>query len=278
MEELLSKVGYSGFFGIVWGTLLIRYLLFAGTAFLIVWVFLSKRLSHKLIQGKTPEREKILHEVKYSLLTFFVFALSGVYTAWAQANGYNLIYDKVSDYGTAYLIFSIFALILLHDTYFYWTHRLMHNQLLFKHVHLVHHKSTNPSPWALFSFHPLEAVIESGIIPLAAMILPLHQGAIIVFFIYMTSFNVLGHLSYELFPSWFLRSKFTNWHNTTTHHNMHHKYFNCNYSLYFNVWDKIMGTNHEQYRNTFEEVASRVPEKRENRSLEKVDSADTAAA
>ncbi|MCG6168639.1 sterol desaturase family protein [Leptospira sanjuanensis] len=278
MEELLSKVGYSGFFGIVWGTLLVRYLLFAGTAFLIVWIFLGKRLSHKLIQGKTPERERILHEVKYSLLTFFVFALSGVYTAWAQVNGYNLIYDKVSDYGTVYLIFSIFALIVLHDTYFYWTHRLMHNKLLFKHVHLVHHKSTNPSPWAAFSFHPLEAVIESGIIPLAAMILPLHQGAMIVFFIYMTSLNVLGHLSFELFPSWFLRSKFTNWHNTTTHHNMHHKYFNCNYSLYFNFWDKMMGTNHEQYRNTFEEVASRVPGKRENRILEKVDSADTAPA
>ncbi|MCG6194057.1 sterol desaturase family protein [Leptospira sp. FAT2] len=278
MEELLSKVGYSGFFGIVWGTLLVRYLLFAGTAFLIVWIFLGKRLSHKLIQGKTPERERILHEVKYSLLTFFVFALSGVYTAWAQVNGYNLIYDKVSDYGTVYLIFSIFALIVLHDTYFYWTHRLMHNKLLFKHVHLVHHKSTNPSPWAAFSFHPLEAVIESGIIPLAAMILPLHQGAMIVFFIYMTSLNVLGHLSFELFPSWFLRSKFTNWHNTTTHHNMHHKYFNCNYSLYFNFWDKIMGTNHEQYRNTFEEVASRVPGKREDRILEKVDSADTAPA
>lgn len=277
MEELLSKVGYSGFFGIVWGTLLLRYLLFAGTAFLIVWVFLGKKLSHKLIQGKKPEREKILHEVKYSLITFFVFALSGIFTAWSQVNGYNLIYDNVSDYGIGYLIFSVFALILIHDTYFYWTHRMMHHKLLFKSFHLVHHKSTNPSPWAAFSFHPLEAIVESGIIPLASVILPLHQGAMIVFFFYMTSLNVLGHLSYELFPSWFLRSKFTNWHNTTTHHNMHHKYFNCNYSLYFNFWDRIMGTNHEKYKETFEEIASRTPDK-SGSILEKSNSEETVAA
>lgn len=259
MAELLSKVGYTGFFGIVWGTLLLRYVLFAGAAFLVVWVFLGKKLAHKLIQRKKPEAERIWHEIKYSLITFFVFALSGVFTAWSQIHGYNLIYEDVSDYGTAYLIFSIFALILLHDTYFYWTHRLMHHKLLFKSFHLVHHRSTNPSPWAAFSFHPLEAIVEAGIIPLASVLFPLHQGAMLVFFVYMTSLNVLGHLSYELFPSWFLKSKFTNWHNTTTHHNMHHKYFNCNYSLYFNFWDKIMGTNHEKYKETFEEVASRTP-------------------
>lgn len=261
MEELLSKFGYSGFFGIIWMIFLIRYLLFSGIVFLIVWVFLGKRFSHKLIQGKRPEKKKIIHEVKYSLIAFLVFALSGVFIAWSHVKGYNLIYENVGDYGFGYLIFSAFVLILLHDTYFYWTHRMMHHKFFFKYFHLVHHKSTNPSPWAAFSFHPLEAIVESGIVPLASFVLPLHPGVIIVFFVYMTSLNVLGHLSYEFFPSWFLKSGFTNWHNTTTHHNMHHKYFNCNYSLYFNFWDRIMGTNHEKYKEKFEEVASRVPKK-----------------
>lgn len=41
---------------------------------------------------------------------------------------------------------------------------------------------------------------------------------------------------------------------------MHHKYFNCNYGLYFNIWDRIMGTNHENYFDTFREVTHREPE------------------
>ncbi|WP_061250049.1 sterol desaturase family protein [Leptospira alstonii] len=268
MQEILSKVGYSGFFGIVWGILLIRYLLFAGIVFLVVWIFLGKKLSHKLIQGKKPEKEKIIHEVKYSLITFLIFALSGVFIAWSHIQGYNLIYENVDDYGFGYLIFSVFALIFLHDTYFYWTHRMMHHKFFFKHFHLVHHKSTNPSPWAAFSFHPLEAIVEAGILPIVSFVFPLNPAAIFVFLVYMTSLNVLGHLSYELFPSRFLKNKYTNWHNTSTHHNVHHKYFNCNYSLYFNFWDRIMGTNHDKYREIFEEVASRTRNKGDS-TLEK---------
>ncbi|AKP25347.1 Fatty acid hydroxylase family protein [Leptospira interrogans serovar Manilae] len=261
MEELFSKLGYSGLFGIIWTSFLIRYLLFSGISFWVVWILFEKKFFHKLIQGKKPAKENIIHEVKYSFVTFFIFALSGVFVVWAKRNGYNRIYENVEDYGVLYLIFSLLALIFLHDFYFYWTHRMMHHKFLFKHVHLAHHKSINPSPWAAFSFHPLEAIIEAGIVPIVSFVLPLHPGVMIVFFVYMTSLNVLGHLSYEFFPSWFLRNKFTNWHNTATHHNMHHKYVNCNYSLYFNFWDKIMRTNHEKYKEKFEEVASRLPNK-----------------
>ena len=55
-------------------------------------------------------------------------------------------------------------MILLHDTYFYWAHRAMHHPKIYRHVHLVHHLSQNPSPWAAFAFHPFEAVIEAGIV------------------------------------------------------------------------------------------------------------------
>jgi sterol desaturase/sphingolipid hydroxylase (fatty acid hydroxylase superfamily) len=35
-------------------------------------------------------------------------------------------------------------------------------------VQLLHHFSANPSPFAGYAFHPLEALLETGIIPLAA--------------------------------------------------------------------------------------------------------------
>lgn len=39
-----------------------------------------------------------------------------------------------------YIIASMAALDYLHDAWFYWTHRLLHGRLLYKHVHAVHHK------------------------------------------------------------------------------------------------------------------------------------------
>ena len=56
---------------------------------------------------------------------------------------------------------SIGIAIVVHDTWFYWTHRLMHHRRLFKLFHRVHHESTNPTPWAAYCFAPLEAMAQA---------------------------------------------------------------------------------------------------------------------
>jgi len=38
---------------------------------------------------------------------------------------------------------------------------------------------------------------------------------------------------------------------------MHHRYVTCNYGLYFNIWDRIMGTNHQRYHEEFEATVAR---------------------
>jgi sterol desaturase/sphingolipid hydroxylase (fatty acid hydroxylase superfamily) len=38
---------------------------------------------------------------------------------------------------------------------------------------------------------------------------------------------------------------------------MHHETLRGNYGLYFNVWDRLMGTNHANYESRFVEVTSR---------------------
>jgi sterol desaturase/sphingolipid hydroxylase (fatty acid hydroxylase superfamily) len=73
----------------------------------------------------------------------------------------------------------------------------------------------------------------------------------------MTSMNVLGHLGFELFPDGFASGKVTKWHNTSTHHNMHHKFTTSNYGLYFNFWDRVMGTNHARYESEYDVVRER---------------------
>ncbi len=235
----------------------LRYLLFAGLAYLIFWVWKRNKFLHKRIQSTFPTHDKIWYEVKYSFLTMIVFALVGIGIFLARMNGFTKIYLNISDYGYFYFFFSLLVYILFHDMYFYWTHRLMHHKYLFKYFHKVHHNSTDPSPWASFSFHPLEAIVEAGIVPIMVIMIPSHPLVIVLFLVYMTGMNVLGHLGFELYPKGFTKGRFGRFHNTSTHHNMHHKFYNSNFGLYFNFWDNWMNTNHKSYHETFESVASR---------------------
>ena len=145
----------------------------------------------------------------------------------------------------------------IHETYFYWMHRAVHTRKLFKHVHRVHHMSNNPSPLAAYSFHPLEAILEGIWLPLTLFVLPIHPLVIFTYANYAMFMNIWWHLGYEFLPKGFTRGKLTGLLSTSTHHNMHHSHVNCNYSLYWNIWDRVMGTNHPDYHDYFDAVAER---------------------
>src|ERR1700741_4034282 len=104
----------------------IRYLIFAGSAFLIFYVLMKEKWSHKRIQKKFPGKENLWYEIKYSMLNMFIFMITGLCIAVANEHGITKMYKHISDFGTAYFVFSIIAMIFIHDTYFYWGHRFMH--------------------------------------------------------------------------------------------------------------------------------------------------------
>ena len=116
----------------------------------MIW---KKKYHHRWIQqDKTPDKKKIFHEIKYSLITMVIFGCVGILTFTMRKAGWTMIYTDISEYGWGYFFLSLAALILLHDTYFYWAHRWMHHPKIFKYVHQTHHVPTNPSPWAAFAF------------------------------------------------------------------------------------------------------------------------------
>lgn len=229
----------------------IRYALFAGPAYLVFYVWFRRRALGRKIQAAFPKSADLRREISYSLLSFAVFCGAGLLTITFHRLGWSQLYFKIDRHGWPYLVFSLAALIFLHDTWFYWTHRLMHWKPLFPIFHRVHHLSHNPTPWASFAFQPLEAVVQAAIFPLAVLVLPLHPLAAFLWLLYMTAMNVFGHLGFEILPAGFLKNRFWRWHNTSVHHNMHHRYVNYNYGLYFNIWDRLMGTNHPRYEEEY---------------------------
>ncbi len=122
---------------------------------------------------------------------------------------------------------------------------------------VLHHKSTNPSPFAAFAFHPAEAIVEAGIFAILLIIMPLCKWHLAAFFLFQMLYNVYGHLGWELYPKGFSKNWFGKWINTSINHNQHHHYFKGNYGLYFLWWDRLFGTIRPDYNEAFDEVKNR---------------------
>lgn len=211
----------------------------------IFYYFFYKRTLNSAIpkiQSRYPSDKSIINEIKGSVLSLVLFSFLGtlLYEIWKH--DYTKIYFSLSEHSLGYTILSFFILLILHDSYFYWVHRFMHLTRLYKYVHKLHHKSVTPTPWAVYRFQPLETIIQFAIYPLILVFIPIHIGVLALFLTYNILVNTGGHTGFEFIPQWMRNHWFFKWSNSVTHHDIHHSKFNYNFGLYFNFWDRIMGT------------------------------------
>lgn len=258
-----------GTFGMIFGFFLARYFLIAGGAWWWFYRWGGARLAGSKIQLAMPQRTDLRREIGYSMLTALLFAATTAILVGPGMVGYSQLYREVAQHGWGWFWLSIALMFLLHDLYFYLTHRLMHQRWLFRHVHRVHHLSRNPTPFAAFSFHPLESVLEYGIFLIFLYAFPVHVGALLIWVVGMTLINVYGHLGWELYPRRAAHSRFWRWLNTAVSHNEHHERFHHNYGLYTLIWDRLFGTLSPDYVERFDAVS--------RRRLSKGDAANRAA-
>lgn len=224
----------------------------ATSAILLFWVLLKARPSplekmlittHSFFAAFTPT------ERKRTLSSLGIFLVVGLLLDLAYYTGHTRIYTSASDYSTSYLFISFFLALAINDVYFYFSHRLMHWRPLFTRVHYIHHQSHEPNPWSAFSFHPIEAVLQIAVVPLVALVLPIHLYVLIGFSAFMLLVSVYGHCGYELRAN---KPSIFNIFNNAIHHHQHHKYVKYNFGLYLNIWDRLFKTNHATYTDVTE--------------------------
>lgn len=245
----------------------LRYILAAGATFLLVEVLFSRAFVGRRIRSDRPPFGQALREILISLRTVLIFAGSGM-MIWTGARfGFFHIYDDPGAYGWAYFVFSLVLLIVLHDAWFYWTHRLIHHPKLFPRLHRTHHRSMNPTPFTAYSFDVGEAFIHAAYLPIILAIIPVAQLAALIWALHMIVRNVIGHCGYELLPRSRSGKPLFDWLTSVTHHDLHHANFRYNNGLYFTWWDRLMGTEHPQYHLKFAETVMRGNRKSQPRLL-----------
>lgn len=220
----------------------IRYLVIALGSYLLFYRILVKRLELKTHNPKKIERKNVLREFLHSLRTIVVFIIPA-YLLTVYSNGQIFkVYQKWDEYGVTWYWVSYLVTFFLHDTYFYWTHRLMHTKYLFRKFHFTHHRSIYPTPLASYAFSTGEALVEGMALVIVSLFVPLHVSVLLIFSVYSLIFNSYGHLGIDILPKRIQESFPFKYFNHPSNHGWHHRFNQGNFGLYLRFWDKVMGT------------------------------------
>lgn len=202
-------------------------------------------LTRRRFPGLYADRSsQVRSEIGWSLASAIIYGTPAGLLAWGwQAQGWTRIYSDPSDHPWWWLPLSVAVYLLLHDAWFYWTHRWMHRPRPFRMAHAVHHASRPPTAWAAMAFHPLEALTGAVVIPLLVFLIPIHVAALGLVLAIMTVMGVTNHMGWEIFPRFVHSGPLGGWLITASHHQRHHAEYRCNYGLYFRIWDRLCGTD-----------------------------------
>lgn len=239
----------------------VKYILFATSFFVLFWVFLKGPMQKRKLSRKAwPKKSQVFREGLFSVCTQVIFITVDLWVAYTVPWSAKNSYTDIASYGWLYYAFTIFLAFFIHDTYFYWMHRIAHHPRIYNIVHRVHHESTDPTPYSAFHFHPLEALLEGGAsVAMLALFatMPWHYSLPIIWAYGQITLNVIGHLGYEIYPSWWNRIPFLKMKTTGMHHYLHHQMVRGNYSLYFRWWDILCGTEFPDYERRYDALFSK---------------------
>lgn len=231
---------YVALLAIIW----VRYIAVAAIFHGAIWHRPEEKVAGTRLARRRPDGKTVWREARTSMAVSLVYAVPAAVLIEAWKRGGTALYTEISGVGDIlWMPLSLVLFLVLHDAYFYWTHRAMHHPRLFDATHRTHHLSKQPTPWAAFCFHPWEAILSAWFIPALAFVIPMHIGTFLVLLILMTVSSVANHAGWELWPRAFLDGPIGRHLITARHHNLHHTRFARNYGLYFRFWDRWMGTD-----------------------------------
>jgi sterol desaturase/sphingolipid hydroxylase (fatty acid hydroxylase superfamily) len=167
-------------------------------------------------------------------MTFWILAYF-----WSAANGYV---PTLGSFGASPLWFVAFFFIIRfwQSFHFYWIHRLIHIPWLFKNVHHLHHRNVNVGPWSGLAMHPVESFFYFSGMSIH-FLLPSHPVHVLF---HMFSLSLGAIFSHAGFETLLVRDRKAI-KAGDFHHQLHHRYFECNYGSSEVPLDRWFGSFHD---------------------------------
>ena len=157
---------------------------------------------------------------------------------WGLANGMFPWVDWVDN--PVWFVAWFVLIPLWSSMHFYWIHRFIHLKPIYKLAHALHHRNVNIGPWTGISMHPLEHLLYFSSVAIH-FVVPSHPVHFLLH-MYFESLNpCCSHSGYR----GILAGNRIPVELGDFHHQLHHRYFECNYGTASMPWDKWFGTFHD---------------------------------
>ena len=157
---------------------------------------------------------------------------------WGVANGVIPTFG-FSDHPVLFALWLLVMPLIL-SAHFYWIHRLLHWPPMYKHVHSLHHRNTHIGPWSGMSMHPVEHLFYLSSV-LVHFIIPSHPVIVLVHLYTRAMAPAFSHAGFEKV----LLNDKKLVEAADFHHQLHHRFFECNYGNVDTPWDRWFGSYHD---------------------------------
>ncbi|MDA4846711.1 sterol desaturase family protein [Hoeflea poritis] len=157
---------------------------------------------------------------------------------WSYANGWARMITFEGD--PVWFVALIVLVPIWAGFHFYWLHRLLHVGRLYIWVHAWHHKNINTGPWSGLAMHPVESfflMFDTMIF----FIVPAHPVHVLFLLFHHGIGAPTSHAGFE-------RLKIGGRDGIELgdfFHQLHHKFFDCNYGTWETPWDSWFRTFHD---------------------------------
>lgn len=229
-QWLHSHYGWAGLLIATGAFGLILYALVASLSYFVVFV----RGHDRFVPGHRHDPQKIRRAILWSVYGTLGNAVLVLPVQLLIVHGYFPLYDDIATHGWLYLVVSLIGAIVFAETCIYWIHRALHTRVLYRTLHVHHHRFREPTPYTSLAFHPVDSFSQSLPYHIYALFVPMYVWAYLTLFVFALLWSLMIHDQVRWVPFRFV--------NHTGCHTAHHWFFSYNFGNYFTFWDRLCGT------------------------------------